>query len=30
MIKLYRDRTGAGLAEAKDAIEEYERRYRLG
>ena len=29
-IKLYRDRTGAGLAEAKDAIEAYERRYRLG
>jgi len=29
-IKLYRDRTGAGLADAKDAIEEYERRYRLG
>ena len=29
-IKLYRERTGVGLAEAKDAIEAWERRYRLG
>jgi ribosomal protein L7/L12 len=29
-IKLYRERTGAGLADAKHAVEEYERRYRLG
>jgi large subunit ribosomal protein L7/L12 len=29
-VKLYRERTGAGLAEAKDAVEAYERRYRLG
>ena len=29
-IKVHRDRTGLGLAEAKDAIEEFERRYRLG
>ena len=29
-IKLYRERTGTGLAEAKDAVEAYERRYRLG
>ena len=29
-IKLYRERTGVGLAEAKDAIDAWERRYRLG
>ena len=29
-IKLHRERTGLGLAEAKDAVEEFERRYRLG
>ena len=29
-IKLYRERTGAGLAEAKYAIEAAEGRYRLG
>jgi ribosomal protein L7/L12 len=29
-IKVLRDRTGLGLAEAKDAVEEFERRYRLG
>jgi ribosomal protein L7/L12 len=29
-IKVHRERTGLGLAEAKDAIEEFERRYRLG
>jgi hypothetical protein len=29
-IKLYRERTGVGLAEAKDAIEAFERRYSLG
>jgi ribosomal protein L7/L12 len=29
-IKLYRERTGLGLAEAKDAIEAFERRYSLG
>jgi ribosomal protein L7/L12 len=29
-IKLHRSITGAGLGEAKDAIEAYERRYRLG
>ena len=29
-IKALRDRTGLGLAEAKDAVEEFERRYRLG
>ena len=29
-IKLYRERTGVGLAEAKDAIEAWEDRYRLG
>jgi hypothetical protein len=29
-IKLYRERTGVGLAEAKDAIEGWEDRYKLG
>jgi ribosomal protein L7/L12 len=29
-IKVLRDRTGLGLAEAKDAVEGFERRYRLG
>ena len=29
-IKLLREQTGLGLAEAKDMVEEYERRYRLG
>ena len=29
-IKRYRDLTGAGLKEAHDAVEELERRYRLG
>jgi ribosomal protein L7/L12 len=29
-IKVHRERTGLGLAEAKDAVEEFERRYRLG
>ena len=29
-IKLHRERTGLGLAEAKDAIEAWERRYKLG
>jgi len=29
-IKLHRERTGLGLAEAKDAVDEFERRYRLG
>ena len=29
-IKRYRDLTGLGLAEAKDAVEQIERRYRLG
>ncbi len=29
-IKVHRERTGLGLAEAKDAVDEYERRYRLG
>jgi large subunit ribosomal protein L7/L12 len=29
-IKLLREQTGLGLAEAKDTVEEYERRYRLG
>ena len=29
-IKLVRERTGLGLAEAKGVVEEYERRYRLG
>ena len=29
-IKLYRERTGVGLAEAKDAIEAWEDRYKLG
>jgi ribosomal protein L7/L12 len=29
-IKLHRERTGLGLAEAKDAVEGFERRYRLG
>jgi ribosomal protein L7/L12 len=29
-IKLHRERTGLGLAEAKDAVEAFERRYRLG
>jgi ribosomal protein L7/L12 len=29
-IKRYRELTGAGLSEAKDAVEELERRYSLG
>ena len=29
-IKLHRERTGLGLAEAKDAVDAFERRYRLG
>jgi len=29
-IKLLRSRTGMGLAEAKDAVEQFESRYRLG
>jgi ribosomal protein L7/L12 len=29
-IKVHRERTGLGLAEANDAVEEFERRYRLG
>jgi large subunit ribosomal protein L7/L12 len=29
-IKLLREQTGLGLAEAKDMVDEYERRYRLG
>jgi large subunit ribosomal protein L7/L12 len=29
-IKVHRERTGLGLAEAKDAIEAFERRYSLG
>lgn len=29
-IKLYRERTGVGLKEAHDAIEAFEKRYRLG
>jgi ribosomal protein L7/L12 len=29
-IKVHRERTGLGLVEAKDAVEELERRYRLG
>ena len=29
-IKRYRELTGVGLSEAKDAVEEIERRYRLG
>jgi ribosomal protein L7/L12 len=29
-IKVHRERTGLGLAEAKDAVEAFERRYRLG
>jgi large subunit ribosomal protein L7/L12 len=29
-IKLLRSRTGMGLAEAKDAVDQFERRYRLG
>jgi large subunit ribosomal protein L7/L12 len=29
-IKAHRERTGVGLAEAKDAIDAFERRYRLG
>jgi ribosomal protein L7/L12 len=29
-IKAHRERTGLGLAEAKDAVEAFERRYRLG
>ena len=29
-IKLLREHTGLGLAEAKDMVDEYERRYRLG
>ena len=29
-IKRIRENTGLGLAEAKDLVDEYERRYRLG
>jgi ribosomal protein L7/L12 len=29
-IKIHRERTGLGLGEAKDAVDEFERRYRLG
>ena len=29
-IKLHRERTGVGLAEAKDAVDAFERRYKLG
>ena len=29
-IKVHRERTGLGLAEAKDAVEAFERLYRLG
>ena len=29
-IKLLRERTGLGLAEAKDAVDAFEARYRLG
>jgi large subunit ribosomal protein L7/L12 len=29
-IKAHRERTGLGLAEAKDAVERFEDRYRLG